>query len=90
MGRQRTPPQKGEEDPQERAKWNWGRQFINIEFKVMVIRILKELSVSYINMIKDMETTNKNNLEMKNTLEGIQSRPDEREDQLSDLKDKVE
>ena len=48
-------------------------------------------------MKKDIETMNKNQLEVKNeisemnnTLEGIQSRPHEAEDQINDLEDKVE
>ena len=53
----------------------------DIEFKVMVIRILKVLSENYISMKKDTETKNKNRKEMnnkiseiKNTLEGITSK----------------
>ena len=56
----------------------------NIEFKVMVIRMFKELSKNYINMKKDIETSYNNLLEMKNavsemknTLRGIKSRLDE-------------
>ena len=47
----------------------------DIEFKVMVIRMLKELSKNYkelsgtyINMKKDIETLNKNQMEMKKYL----------------------
>ena len=60
------------------------------EFKIMVIKMLKELehnykelSENYISMKKEIETTNKNQEEMKNkisqiknTLEGIISRLD--------------
>ena len=75
----------------------------DIEFKVMVIRMLKELSENYkelsenyISMKKNIETMNKNHLEikntifdMKNTLEGIKCRLDEPEDQTSNLENKV-
>ena len=47
----------------------------------MVIRMLKELSGNYISMKKDIQTMNKNQVEMKNTisemnntLEGTKSR----------------
>ena len=40
----------------------------NIEFKVMVIRMLKKFHRTYISMKKDIETLNKNQLEMKSTL----------------------
>ena len=57
------------------------RNLSDIEFKVMVIMMLKELSENYkelsgkyISMKKDIETMNKNQDEMKNTLEGIKSR----------------
>ena len=49
----------------------------------------KKLSGNYISMKKDIETIFKNQLEMKNTLEGIKGRLDEAEDQNSDLEDKV-
>ena len=66
----------------------------DIEFKIMVIRMLKELtenykelSENYNSMKKEIETTNKNQEEMKdtiseikNTLEGITLRLDEAED----------
>ena len=76
----------------------------DIEFKRMVIRILKvlsdnykELSWSYNSMKKEIETISKNQEEMKdkiseikkkNTLEGIISRLDEAEDRISELEDK--
>ena len=59
--------------------------------------MLKEPSENYISMKKDIETLNKNQLEMKNaisemknTLEGIKIRLDESEDRISELEDKVE
>ena len=66
----------------------------DIEFKIMVIKMFKELtdnykelSEKYISMKKEIETINKNQEEMnnkiseiKNTLEGITSRLDEAED----------
>ena len=66
----------------------------DIEFKIMIIKMLKELTHSYTelsenynNMKKETETININQGEMnnkiakiKNTLEGITSRLDEAED----------
>ena len=66
----------------------------DIEFKIMVIRILKELTdnyngltENYNSMKKEIETINKNQekkknkiSEMKSTLEGITSRLEEAED----------
>ena len=66
----------------------------DIEFKIMVIKMFKELtdnykelSEKYISMKKEIETINKKHeknkqkiLEIKNTLEGITSRLDEAED----------
>ena len=66
----------------------------DIEFKIMVIRMLKkltdnykDLSENYISMKKEIETINKNQekkknkiSEMKSTLEGITSRLEEAED----------
>ena len=74
----------------------------DIEFKRMVIRMLKEptdnykdLSGKYNTMKKEIEPINKNQEEMKNTiseikdiLEGIKSRLDEAEDQISELEKK--
>ena len=65
-------------------KW---RQAIYQEFKRIVIRVLKELSENY--MKKDIETIKKSQSEMKNTLEGINSRLGEAEDRISDFEDKV-
>ena len=69
----------------------------DMEFKAMVLRMLKELSGNYITMKKDIETLNNNQLEMKNavsemknTLEAIKSRLDEAEDQNRELKCNVE
>ena len=69
----------------------------NIEFKRMVIRMLKDLSGNYNSMKKEIETINKNQeemnnkiLEIKSTLEGITSSLDEAEDQISELEDQVE
>ena len=56
-----------------------------------------ELSANYINMKKEIENNNMNQEEMKNTItqlkntgEGIKSRIDEPDDQISELEDKVE
>ena len=76
----------------------------NIEFKLMVIKMpkeltdhYKELSENYNSMKKEIETITKNQEEMnnkiseiKNTLERITSRLDEAEDRISELEFKVE
>ena len=61
----------------------------NREFGVMIIKILNGMKI-------DIETIEKDQLEIKNaipeinnTLEGMNHRLDEAEDQLSDLEDKV-
>ena len=75
----------------------------DIEFKLMVIKMLKELtddnkelSENYNSMKNKIETIHKNQEEMnnkiseiKNTLEGITSRLDDAEDRINELQDKV-
>ena len=106
MGRQRNNPQsKGKEESPERVLNETEASSISdIEFKVMVIRVLKALSENYkgisgnyINMKNDIETMNKNQEEMKNTipkmrntLEGMKSRLDWAEDGISKLEDNIE
>ena len=86
-------------------------QLSDIEFKELVIRKLNEfthnyqklqgkyneLTPNYVNMKKEIETINKGQEEMKNTIselkntvEGMKSRLDEAEDRISELEDKVE
>ena len=113
MGRQRNNLQmKGKEEVSERMlNEKEASQLSDIEFKALVIRKLNELTencqklqgkyneltANYINMKKDIETINKGQEEMKNTIselknigEGIKSRLDEAEDRISELEDKVE
>ena len=59
----------------------------DIKLKVMITRILKELSDNYkelsgnyISMKKDIKTMNENKEEMKNIVQAIKSRLDEPED----------
>ena len=96
MGRQRNNPQmNGKEDsPEKELNEIEARTPSDIEFKIMVIRMFKELSDNYRELSgnystikKDIETINKIQEEMKNTLsemkyalEGIKSRLDEAED----------
>ena len=96
MGRQKKKMQsKGMEDsPLKELKKNAGNQISDIEFKIMVIMMLKEvtdnykeLSENYNSMKKEIETINKNQEEMnykiseiKNTVERITSKLDEAED----------
>ena len=85
-----------EESPENELTEIDAKKLPDMEFKVMVIRMLKELNENYISLKKDIETMNKNHLEikntifdMKNTLEGIKCRLDEPEDQISNLENKV-
>ena len=56
------------------------------EFKSLVIRILKELSEDF-NSIKKIQSTMKDTLiDIKNKLQGINSRVDKAEIQINDLK----
>ena len=58
------------------------------EFKTLVIRMLKELSEG-LNSIKNIQSEMKHTLiEIKNNLQGKNSRVDEAEDQINDLKHK--
>ena len=111
MGRQRNNPQmKGKEEVSETMlNEKEASQLSDIEFKALVIRKLNELTQNYqklqgncneliayyINIKKEIETINKGQEEMKNTIselkntvEGIKSRLDEAEDQISELEDK--
>ena len=98
MGRQRNNTQmKEKEESPEKDLNEIQTSNLSTEFKVMVIRMRKELTWNYISMKKDIKTMNKNQVDMKttiseikNTLEGIKRRPDETEDQISELEDKVE
>ena len=68
MGRQRNNFQmkEKEESPEKELHEIEVIKLSDIEFKIMVIRMLKELNENYISMRKDIETMNKNQLEMKN------------------------
>ena len=58
------------------------------EFKTLVIRMLKELSED-LNSIKKIQSEMKNTLiEIKNNLQGNNSRVDEAENQFNDLEHK--
>ena len=102
---------KGKEEVSERMlNEKEASQLSDIEFKALVIRKLNELTencqklqgkyneltANYLNMKKDIETINKGQDEMKNTIselkntvEGIKSRLDEAEDRISELEDEV-
>ena len=58
------------------------------EFKTLVLRMLKEL-IGYLNSIKKIQSEMKNTLiEIKNNLQGNNSRVDEAENQIDDLEHK--
>ena len=70
-------------------------KLLDTEFKIMVIRILKEHSENFNSIKNNMETIKKNQSKMKNTLteiktklQGINNRVQEAEEQISDFKDK--
>ena len=109
MGRQRNDPQlKGKvESPERVLNEIKASKLSDIEFKIMMLKELsenykelygcqKELTGNYISMKNDIETINKSQEEMKNTvsekkniLEGIKSKLD-KTDHISDLENKVE
>ena len=63
------------------------------QYKSLVITMLTDLSENFNkeigNIKKEVENKKKNQPEMKNTLDGINSRSDEAENPISDLEDKV-
>ena len=103
---------KGKEEASERMLTEIdASQLSDTKFKALVItklneltdnyqkihRIYNEITANYINTKKDVETINKGQEEMKNTIselkntvEGIKSTLDEAEDPISKLEDKVE
>ena len=111
MGRQRNKPEcKGKEESSERVLNEiQASQLSDIELKTTVIRKLDELTHKYQNYrgatrnllqitlaSKNIETINKSQKEMKNTIselkntgEGIKNRLHEAEDRISKLEDKV-
>ena len=67
-------------------------KLLDTEFKTLVIRVLSELSENFNSIKEGMETIRKNQSELKDTLikiknnlQGISSRVDEAENQISDL-----
>ena len=66
------------------------RNLLDVEFKTLVIRILKELS-GYFNSIKKTQAEMKLTLsEIKKNVQGINSGVDEAKNQINDLKHKEE
>ena len=66
------------------------RNLLDVEFKTLVIRILKELT-GYFNSIKKTQAEMKLTLsEIKKNLQGIHSGVDEAENQINDLEHKEE
>ena len=61
----------------------------DIEFRVMIIRILNSMKKDIKTIKKDKSGIKNAISEINNTLEGINSRLDEAEDQISDLEDRV-
>ena len=58
------------------------------EFKTLVIRMLKELSED-LNSIKKIQSETKDWIDIKNNLQGNNSRVDEAENQINDLEHKA-
>ena len=58
------------------------------EFKTLVIRMLKELSVDLSSIKKIQSETKDSVIEIKNNLQGNNSRVDEAENQINDLEHK--
>ena len=96
IGRQRNHLQAKEKEasPEKEVSEIEASKLADIKFKVMVIRMLKELNENYTSMKKDIEAINKNQLEMKNAIsemknipEGIKIRLHKAEDGISNLED---
>ena len=89
IGRQRNHLQAKEKEasPEKEVSEIEASKLADIKFKVMVIRMLKELNENYTSMKKDIEAINKNQLEMKNIPEGIKIRLHKAEDGISNLED---
>ena len=101
MGRQRNNLQwKGkEESPEKELSETEASKLSDIEFKIMLMRMLRELSDNHKELSgsykecsgnfsstrKDIENMNKNQEEMKSTIVGIKNRLDEAEDWISKL-----
>ena len=75
---------------EKKTKQNRDKQSIDAEFKTLVIRMLKELSEG-LNSIKKIQPEMKDTLtEIKNNLQGNNSRVDETKNQINDLEPKEE
>ena len=86
MGRQGNRSQIKEQEnfPEELMKWRLA--IYQIEFRIMIIRILNSMKKD-IEIIKKDQSKIKNAIfEINNTFEGINSRLDETEHQISDWK----
>ena len=77
--KERTILQKKDLDPPEELNEKEASNLSNIEFKVIVIRILNSMKKDTETIKKDQSETKNTISEMKNTLEGIKSRLDEAE-----------
>ena len=62
----------------------------NAEFKILVVRMLKELSEDFSSIKKIQSETKYILIEIKNNLQGNNSRVDEAENQINDLEHKEE
>ena len=60
----------------------------DVEFKTLVIRMLKELSEDLNSIKKIQSETNDTLIEMKNSLQGNNSRMDAAKNQISDMEHK--
>ncbi|KAF6104159.1 hypothetical protein HJG60_011177 [Phyllostomus discolor] len=97
MERQRNMPQikKQEKSPEKELNEMKASALPDIEFKTVVIKVLKELSENFNSLKKDIETIKYQSemtntiTEINNTLEGINNGLDGTEDQSSYLEDKI-
>ena len=91
MEKQRNRPQmKEQENSPEEGLNEMGQAIYDIEFKVMIIRMLNSMKSDTETIRKDQPKMKTTISEINNTLEGISSRLDETDDQISNLEDKVE
>ena len=92
MGRQRNRPQIKEQEnfPEEELNEMEARNFSDIEFREMIMKVFNSMKKDLETIKKDQSEIKNTIFEINNTLEGINSRLDETEDQISDLENKVE
>ena len=88
MRKQKYSPNETDQSSRKRTKQNIGKKSVRCRVKIWVIKMLNELSQD-LNSIKKIQSEMKDSLiEIKNNLQGINSRVDEANNQINDLEHK--